>query len=135
MKVNILKCWTLLEDCPNPPRSNKCTPSFIRSNRGSERERPRKREVGEIREKERMSRTGGVGSRGYYPDRTFPGTRTWPTSEGDQYGLCKLLHPTGTTCRPCTIRTHPLPSDENDGERPSSLLARVRRLSRARAPV
>lgn len=60
--------------------------------------------------------------------------------EDDQYELCELLHPAGTTYRPCsTVRTHPSPSerDETDGddERPPPLLARVRRLLRTRAPL
>lgn len=136
----------LLEDCSNFPRGNKCIPSFTRylaqtgewkagtGRKGEEAKRKRERE----RERDVKGHGVGVCSRGYSPDRAFPGTRTWPVPEDDQYELCELLHSAGTTCRPCsTVRTHPSPSDETDGddERPSPLLARVRRLLRTRAPI
>lgn len=136
----------LLEDCSNSLRGDKCIHSLSRSNRGMKsghrKERGRGEEEKGERERETENVKGhgvGVGSRGYSPDRAFPGTRTWPVPEDDQYELCELLHPAGTTYRPCsTVRTHPSPSerDETDGdERPPPLLARVRRLLRTRAPL
>lgn len=147
-RVNILgHLSALLEDRPNPPRSNKCTPSLARSSRGTrdeERTRAATEEEGGQgdkgeREKERMCRGSvGSGSRGYNPDRAFPGTRTWPASEDDQYGLCETPTPHRNDVSPL-YNPHTSFAFRRDWWRRRTTVtpprARVRRLLRARAPI
>lgn len=99
--------------------------SLSRSNGGMKSGHRKERGRGKEKERERTSRDTGLES---IPvsiariERSQERARDPP--EDDQYELCELLHPAGTTCRPCsTVCTHilclPTTPTAND-RRPSS---------------
>lgn len=133
----------LLEDCSNPLRGNKCIPSFARylARAGGMKSGRRGRKGKEATRRESERTTGlesvpvGIARIERSQERARdPRQKTINTNFANSYTpperrVALVEH--------STVRTHPSPSDETDGdgERPPPLLARVRRLLRTRAPI